>query len=142
MKKLIWFTLSVLTLSAIAQVCGECLPTESTNGKIGVNRIEIPANLFDTSRKILQSDSGKTIHVKTGETVAWEFRDFYAWKPEVSDNSILEINRDASVHDNSKGLIRGVKPGKAEFKAIGDPKCYPSCKAASILFTITVIVDQ
>jgi hypothetical protein len=142
MKKLIWFTLSILSLSAVVRACGGYSLTGSTNGKIGVIRTEISVNPFDTSRKILQSDSGKTIHLKAGETLAWAFRDFYTWKPEVSDSSILEVNRDASVSDNSKGLIRGIKPGKGEFKAIGDPKCYPACKAASILFTITVIVDQ
>jgi len=136
MKKLVWFTFSVLSLLAVVRISGE------THEKIGIVRTAKSANLFDTSQKILQSDSGKTVHLKAGETIAWAFRDFYNWKPEVSDRSILEINRDASVSDNSKGFIRGVKPGRGEFKAFGDPKCYPACKAPSILFTITIIVDQ
>ena len=95
---------------------------------------------------ITLDDKGKNFKMKVGDSFLLNLgSDVYDWTVTVDNESVLHLKMGVMVIRGAQGIYDALAPGTATLSAIGNPLCLqsnPPCAAPSLLFTITVIVEQ
>jgi hypothetical protein len=122
---------TTVALNALPSIVTE---TPSSGGNI------IPEN------GITLDDKEKTFNIQVGDSFLLNLGgDVYDWTVTVDNENVLRMKMGVIVIKGAQGIYDALAPGTATLSATGDPKCRqsnPPCGAPSILFTITVIVEQ
>ena len=103
-----------------------------------------PDSTGTSDQVVTLADNGKTIHLAVGESFLLKLGNDYTWDISVSDTSVIERVKNVLVILGAQGIYDALKQGSATLSATGDPVCnqaVPSCKAPSILFSITIDVS-
>lgn len=95
---------------------------------------------------ITLDDKDKTYNLKVGDSFLLNLGgDVYDWAVTVDNESVLRMKMGVMVIKGAQGIYDALAPGTTTLSATGDPHCRqsnPPCGAPSILFTITVVVEQ
>ena len=106
----------------------------------------LPSSNVIPENGITLDDNGKTFNLKVGDSFLLNLgADVYDWTVTVDNETIVHLKMGVMVIKGAQGIYDALAPGTAVLSATGDPHCRqsnPPCGAPSILFTITVVVEQ
>jgi hypothetical protein len=108
-----------------------------------MNPISSPISISTSNQTIPLDKSNKVIHLQVGKKFLLKLDQNYNW--DVNADNQLVVNRVINIMENKsmQWIYKANIPGNATLTATGNPICLqeiPSCKMASLIFRVTVIV--
>jgi hypothetical protein len=128
-------------------------PTSKTARSVSVIVTFVPGcinvcpltSVSGSSRSIIvtQADNGHSYRLHRGDHLDVELTgpSIYTWSEPTSSNQAVLKRLSGSSGSSAGAVFLAVGEGKAMVTAVGNPRCYPQCEIASLLFEVKITVS-